>query len=1144
MRLDSLRIALAGAVLCALALGLLPVAASGSAPQAVDPLSKIDPWVLKTTENGASTSFLVMLTRQADTSGAAAFADKAQRGQYVYEQLTRVAAESQGPLMAFLDERQVPYRSYWIVNLLSVAQGDRALALELAARPDVARIGANPTVKVDLPTPEEMEANEAAVREALQTIEWGIQNTNAPGVWALGYDGSGIVVAGEDTGVRWTHTQLRAKYRGWNGSTADHNYNWWDAIHTGGGICGPNSPQPCDDGNHGSHTMGTMVGGDGAGPDVNDIGMAYGAKWIGCRNMDQGNGTPTTYIECHQFMLAPTNLNGQNPNPALAPHVINNSWVCLVSEGCTDPNVLRTSVENLVNAGIVYVAVAANTGPNCSTVTSPPAIYAASFTVAAHDVANTLAIFSSRGPVDIDGSNRRKPDISGPGVNVRSSRGVGDDEYSIASGTSMAAPHISGAVALLLDARPQLIGQVQQIINALEQTANASLAVVNGETTCGGIPYTTIPNNHFGYGRVDVLAAINAVPQQTPTPTGTGPATATSTPAGNYATCPTTGTIVPGVTDVGNHCDDCVTTVTLPFPVMLYDQTFSTSITVSSNGPLQFSSAISPFTNACLPNASHNNTIFGYWDDLRTDGGGQGIFTTVVGSAPNRTFVIEWRAGYFSGGGSANFEVLLHENSPDFETVYGTVSQGNSSATVGVQRDTGSRFTEYACNGSGGAITSGLQLNFRSGGCATPTPTVTGTPPTATATPSPSPTASCPPPTWLPGAVVPVGIARYAFAQTANELYVLSGVTTNGQLSNGTYRYDAATNSWTALAAVPIAGEAPTAALYQGRIYVAGGFPNTALQIYDIAANSWTAGAPMPTGTYGAAGGAWNGRVFILGGTTGSGSNVTQLYDIATNSWTIGSPMPVSYYLGGYTQAGQYIYVVGSSGVNPLAGASGPAGALHGATGRVPDPDPNGTATLRLDLATSAWSTGPVWSPQRADFALALYGSRLYAMGGDLTGGTFSDPSNLVNELDLSAWPGGSWVASTPNLPSPRQANQAGFTSSARAGGEIWSTGGYISGTYLDEHLYRRHGPCVTPTPAPTATSTSMSPTATNTSAPPTATNTSAPPTATGTSAPPTATSTSAPPTDTPTAGPSPTPTVAPAFRLYLPAIFYNHPAP
>jgi choice-of-anchor B domain-containing protein len=225
-------------------------------------------------------------------------------------------------------------------------------------------------------------------------------------------------------------------------------------------------------------------------------------------------------------------------------------------------------------------------------------------------------------------------------------------------------------------------------------------------------------------------------PTATPTRTITPTATATGCVPGQtgYQYAAATATIIPGVTDVGNHCDDCVTTVSLPFPVMLYDQSFSTSITVSSNGPLQFSSAISPFTNACLPNASHNNTIFGYWDDLLTDGAGQGIFTTVVGSAPNRTFVIEWRAGYFSGGGTANFEVLLHENSASFETIYGTVTQGNASATVGVQRDTGSRFTQYACDGSGGPITSGLRLNWTLAPCGTPTPTATGGTPAPTAT--------------------------------------------------------------------------------------------------------------------------------------------------------------------------------------------------------------------------------------------------------------------------------------------------------------------------------------------------------------------------------------------------------------------------
>ena len=174
--------------------------------------------------------------------------------------------------------------------------------------------------------------------------------------------------------MRWTHNAIKPHYRGWNGSTADHNYNWHDSIHSGGGICSPNHMEPCDDNAHGTHTTGTTVGDDGAG---NQIGVAPGAKWIGCRNMDQGNGTPATYTECFQFFIAPTDLNGQNPNPALRPHVMNNSWVCPPSEGCA-PDTLQTIVENTEAAGIFVEASAGNAGPNCSTVDDPPAIYDAS----------------------------------------------------------------------------------------------------------------------------------------------------------------------------------------------------------------------------------------------------------------------------------------------------------------------------------------------------------------------------------------------------------------------------------------------------------------------------------------------------------------------------------------------------------------------------------------------------------------------------------------------------------------------------------------------------------------------------------------------------------------------------------------------
>lgn len=159
-----------------------------------------------------------------------------------------------------------------------------------------------------------------------RTIEWGVDMINAPDVWALGYKGAGVVIAGQDTGYKWDHAALKEKYRGWNGSSASHDYNWHDAIHSNAGTnpCGADSAFPCDDHNHGTHTMGTMIGDDNMG---NQIGVAPDAKWIGCRNMDQGVGTLSTYLECFEFLLAPYAI-GQTPangDPSKAPHVINNS---------------------------------------------------------------------------------------------------------------------------------------------------------------------------------------------------------------------------------------------------------------------------------------------------------------------------------------------------------------------------------------------------------------------------------------------------------------------------------------------------------------------------------------------------------------------------------------------------------------------------------------------------------------------------------------------------------------------------------------------------------------------------------------------------------------------------------------------------
>ena len=251
---------------------------------------------------------------------------------------------------------------------------------------------------------------------------------------------------------------------------------------------------------HGTHTMGTMVGDDGVG---NQIGMAPGAKWIGCRNMKSDYGTPATYAECYQWFIAPTAVDGKDPDPGMAPDVINNSWSCLTTEGCTDPNVLLTVVQSVRAAGIVTVHSAGNAGSSCSTVTNPAAIYAESFSVGATDIGGVIASFSSRGPVKVDGSHRMKPDVSAPGVAVRSSTYSSDTSYGSKSGTSMAAPHVAGLVALVIDANEAFRGEVDAIENVIEHSAL-------GKTTsqgCGGDSATAVPNNVYGWGRIDALAA-------------------------------------------------------------------------------------------------------------------------------------------------------------------------------------------------------------------------------------------------------------------------------------------------------------------------------------------------------------------------------------------------------------------------------------------------------------------------------------------------------------------------------------------------------------------------------------------------------------------------------------------------------------
>jgi serine protease AprX len=453
---------------------------------------------------GERASVLVVLRGQADLSAAHGIADPAQRRRFVFEALQAQAEVSQGALRERLERAGVRYRAFYLVNMLEL-EADRALAEELAAREDVSSVAANRQAAfVSAPVVAEGRAAAAA------GVEQNVVKIRAPEVWARGFTGQGLVVGSADTGVTWDHPALKSHYRGWNGTTAtaSHDYNWHDSIHDAraGNPCGSDSRVPCDDESlrtaHGTATTSLMVGDDGAG---NQVGVAPGARFIGCRNMDEGDGTPARYTECFEWFLAPTDPNGQNPRPELGAHVINNSWGCPESEGCTEPDILQAVVENVRAAGVFVAVAASNGGPACATL-DVPAYYEASFTVGATSIDDTIAGFSSRGPVTADGSNRLKPDICAPGVALRVAAPPSGYRSDF-SGTSGATPMVAGAVALLWSAVPALQGHPVETADLLRRTAVALTSL--GED-CGGYPGAAVPNAVFGWGRIDIEAAVEA----------------------------------------------------------------------------------------------------------------------------------------------------------------------------------------------------------------------------------------------------------------------------------------------------------------------------------------------------------------------------------------------------------------------------------------------------------------------------------------------------------------------------------------------------------------------------------------------------------------------------------------------------------
>jgi len=487
-----------GLAAAAVLLGLmLALPSAGSASTRSAPVAQR---VLQDASANGWADFIVVLRDQANPAAAlSAETPRAERGQAVFDLLRGQANTAQPALIEALERQGAAYQPFWIVNAVAV-RGSATLIEQLAARPDVARIVSNAPFKAALEEP----AAAPSAPQAAQAVEWNLSWVNAPEMWERGFTGQGIVYANADTGVQWDHPALKNQYRGWSGTAADHNFNWWDGVRSPieniSSACGDAGiTVPRDDYGHGTHTTGIGVG---TSIDGNQIGIAPGAKWIGCRNMVIGVGRPSTYLSCFQFFLAPTDLNGANPDPSKRPDVVGNSYGCPPAEECIDKNVMQQALEALRAAGIFMAVSAGNDGPGCSTVQDPPGIEAAVFTVGATGLDNFLASFSSRGPVTADGSGRMKPELVAPGVGVYSS--FPGDLGTWMNGTSMAAPHVSGAVALLWSALPALRGDVAKTEQILKESATPLLPEAG---LCGSDTPTSVPNNHFGYGELNVIAA-------------------------------------------------------------------------------------------------------------------------------------------------------------------------------------------------------------------------------------------------------------------------------------------------------------------------------------------------------------------------------------------------------------------------------------------------------------------------------------------------------------------------------------------------------------------------------------------------------------------------------------------------------------
>ncbi len=513
MKSNSLSKVLSVLLVLAMLLSYIPAVATAQAIN-TPRLVTVDQAVQDEMQKSGVATYWVEFNNTADLSPAYSL-NWQDRGWFVYETLKEQADRTQAQAIQMLESSRTTYKSFWINNSILVSQSNNQVLSSLQSLPNVTAISAQK--EYILYEPENLPTDGNSPKSA----EPGLGQVKAPAAWDLGYTGQGLVIANIDTGVRYSHQALVNSYRGNNGDgTFTHDYNWFNPINHS-----DNVPRDGHIYGHGTHTIGTIVGDDGGN---NQIGIAPGAQWFACAGCPDGNCPDSALLACGEFITAPTTTDGSNPNPDMRANVVNNSW-----GDCGQS--YNNWYEGVINAWLaagIYPVFANGNSHNCkypsnpplNTVGNPARTGKVTGVGSSNTTGGTYAVHSNKGPTDnldtinpTDGYDMLKPQVVAPGSYIRSSYNSGDDAYISNGGTSMSAPHVSGLVALVLQAAPCLLGNYAVIENLIESTATPIIYNDGSDLTP-----TNYPNFATGWGEINALAAVQAASTMCPSGTISG----------------------------------------------------------------------------------------------------------------------------------------------------------------------------------------------------------------------------------------------------------------------------------------------------------------------------------------------------------------------------------------------------------------------------------------------------------------------------------------------------------------------------------------------------------------------------------------------------------------------------------------------